>query len=390
MKTTRRKFLSLLGTASGCAALNIAPQRVLGRDAPGGKIVMGMIGVGGMGTVNLEAFLNLNDVIVRAVCDVNRGKMEAAKARVDRHYGNRGCGTVNDYRELCARTDIDAVMIATPDHSHAAIGIAAAQAGKDIYGETPFSHTLEEGRALLRAVTENQCVWQAGSWQRSQSHFRKAVAAVRDGRLGTVARIEVGLPGGGRGPAAHPAPILPPPTLDWKAWQGTAPARAYQGVCDFHWRWVSAWGGGMLADWIGHHGDIALWGAGRNDDPVSTTGRGLYPRDGIFDTATAFRFRCVYRDGMELVVAEGGRLEKGVGVRWIGRDGAWVWVTRGALQASEPEILTDVDDKVLGTQVGHYRNFIDCVKTRQSPLSPAESAHLAASLGHLGETAMRG
>jgi len=146
----------------------------------------------------------------------------------------------------------------------------------------------------------------------------------------------------------------------------------------------------MLADWIGHHGDIALWGAGCNDDPVSTTGRGLYPRDGIFDTATAFRFRCAYRDGMELVVADGGRLEKGVGVRWIGRDGAWVWVTRGALQASEPEILTDVDDTVLGTHVGHHRNFIDCVKTGQSPLASAESAHRAATLGHLGETAMRG
>jgi len=123
---------------------------------------------------------------------------------------------------------------------------------------------------------------------------------------------------------------------------------------------------------------------------VSITGNGIYPRDGIFDTATAFSFRCVYRDGLELVVADGGRLEKGVGVRWIGRDGTWVWVTRGALQASYPDILAEVDENVLGPQAGHHRNFIDCVKTRQSPLSPAASAHCAASLGHLGEIAMRG
>ena len=366
MKTTRRTFFRLGGAAAVSAAFNIVPARVWGSRAPGGKIALGMIGLGGMGKVNLDAFLGLDDVVVRAVCDA-----------------------AGDFREVCERPDIDAVMIATPDHSHARIGIAAAQAGKDIYGETPFTHTLEEGRELLRAVTLNGRVWQTGSWQRSQALFRKAVAAVRGGRLGRIARVEIGLPGGGRGPDLRGACARPPAGLDWKAWLGPAPERAYPGVCDFHWRWVSAWGGGILADWIGHHGDIALWGAGKEaEDPVSVAGRGAYPQDGLYDTATAFRYRCAYRDGLELTVADGGQLEKGVGVRWIGRDGAWVWVTRGALEASGQEILAGAEEGA--PAAGLHRDFIDCVRTRRATLAPAETAFRAASLGHLGDRAMRG
>ncbi len=387
MKISRRSFLQL---TAGLAAFNIVPSHVLGRAAPSEKIVMGMIGVGGMGTVNMDAFLHLDDVVVRAVCDVNSRKMQDAKARVDRHTGNRDCATLSDFRELCSRDDIDAVMLATPNHSHAMIGILAAQQGKDIYAETPFAHTSSDGRVLAESITHHRRVWQTGNWQRSQGQFRKAVAAVQSGRIGNVVRIEVGLPGGGRGPAASPTPIAPPVALDWRAWQGKALERAYQGVCDFHWRWVSTWGGGILADWIGHHGDIALWGANRSDDPVSVTGQGLYPRDGLYDTATAFRFRCLYRDGMELLVSDGGRLEKGVGVRWIGQSGDWVWVTRGAMESSSPQILEDVDTDALGARHGLYRDFIDCVKSRRPTLAPPEAARLAANLGHLGERAMRG
>ena len=390
MKTTRRTFFRLGGAAAGIAAFNIVPARVWGNRAPSAKIVLGMIGLGGMGKANLDAFLGLDDVVVRAVCDVDRDKRASAQARVDRHYGTRGCDTASDFRELCARPDIDAVMIATPDHSHAPIGIAAAQAGKDVYGETPFAHTREEGRELLSAVTLNRRVWQTGSWQRSQAPFRKAVAAVRGGRIGRIARVEIGLPGGGRGPDLRGACARPPEGLDWKAWLGQAPECAYPGVCDFHWRWVSAWGGGILADWIGHHGDIALWGAGKEaEDPVSVAGRGAYPQDGLYDTATAFRYRCAYRDGLELTVADGGQLEKGVGVRWIGRDGAWVWVTRGALEASGPDILAGAEDSAPGVSEGLHRDFIDCVRTRRTTLAPAEPAFRAASLGQLGDRAMR-
>jgi len=386
MKISRRSFIRF---STAFAAFNIAPSHILGRTAPSRKIVMGMIGVGGMGTVNMNAFLHMDDVVVRAVCDVNVRKLRNAKAHVDQRNGNQDCAAMTDFRELCARDDIDAVMLATPNHSHAMIGILAAQQGKDIYAETPFAHTLSEGTALAESIARHRRVWQTGSWQRTQSPFRKAVAAVQSGRIGKVVRIEIGLPGGGRGPATSHVPVAPPLALDWRAWQGNAPERAYQGVCDFHWRWVSTWGGGILADWIGHHGDIALWGADRKDEPVSAAGQGVYPRDGLYDTATAFRFRCMYRDGMELLVADGGQLEKGVGVRWIGRSGEWVWVTRGALESSEPQILEDLDTDALGVRNGLHRDFIDCVMSRQPTLAPADAARKAANLGHFGEQAMR-
>ena len=330
---------------------------------------MGMIGLGGMGTANMDAFLGMDDVVVRAVCDVNDRKRQAAKARVDAHHGNGDCRTFSDFRDLCARPDIDAVMIATPDYLHAGAGLEALHCGKDVYGETPFAHTYGEGLALADAVTRHARVWQTGNTQRAESRFRSAVAAVRGGLVGDVARVEIGLPGGGRGPGC---------------------GSASSGMPDFHWRWVSAFGGGPLADGIGLYGDTALWGAGRGDEPLSVEGRGEYPLDGLYNTATAFRFRCVYRDGMELTVADGGRLEKGIGVRWIGRDGAWVWVTNGALEASSPDLLATVKAWTLEPCAGLHRDFVECVRTRHAPLASADSARLAAALGQAGDRAMRG
>lgn len=366
MKTTRRRFLQL---SAGASAFNIVPSRVLGRAAPSNMIVMGMIGVGGMGVANMDAFLGIEEVVVKAVCDVNGQKMRAAQARVDAFYGRRGCELVSDYRTLCARPDIDAVMIATPDDGHAPIGFFAARHGKDIYGETPFTHTYEEGLALVEAVTRNGRVWQSGNGQRGEPRFRRAVAAVRSGVIGRVAHVEIGLPGGGRGPVC---------------------GRVASGIPDFHWRWLSVCGGGSLADGIGRYGDTALWGAGRDDEPLSVEGSGEYPRNGCYDTATAFRFRCAYGDGMELIVADGGRLEKGIGVRWIGRDGAWVWVTSGALEASSPSLLAAMQALTLEPCAGLHRDFIACVKTRQVTIAPAASARLAAALGQAGDRAMRG
>jgi predicted dehydrogenase len=352
-------------------AFSIAPAGLFGKTAPGNQVALGIIGLGGMGSENLERFLGMDGVVVRAVCDAHRGKAEAARARADRHYGKRVCAAVGDYREVCARNDIDAVAVAVPNHLHAAVGIAAALSGKDIYGEPPFTRTLDEGRALLAAVAGSRRVWQTGAHLRGDPAVRRAVAAVRGGAVGRVVRVEVGLPGGGGGPAG----------------MSLAPATVYA----HYWRWVSAWGGGMLAEGIGHYGDIALWGAGKDDElPLSVAGHGTYPRDGIFDTATAFRFRCVYRDGVELEVADGGRLEKGVGVRWIGADGAWVWVTRGAqaagggtdagwLRAGEARPAEDL-----------RRMFVEAVKTRGTTLAPAGTAFHAAALGQLGERAMRG
>ena len=398
MKTTRRNFLRLGGAASGATAFNIAASDLFGARAPGSRISVGLIGLGGRGLVDLDALLGFEDVAVRAVCDANRDKASAARARVDRHTGRRGCVAEVDYRALCGRADIDAVVIATPDHSHAAIGIEAARAGKDIYGEPPFTHTLGEGRLLADEVARRGRVWQTGSWQRSHGLFRAAASVVRSGGIGPLARVEVGLPGGGRGPGGGRPRATQPSALDWEAWLGASGARPFAGVCDYHWRWVSAWGGGSLAEWIGHHGDVALWGAGRAaEGPLRVEGAGQFPSDGIYDTATSFAFSCRYVGGLELTVADGGRSEKGTGVRWIGAGGEWVWVTRGAADASRPELRAEIARACQGEELSshgpalarHLRDFLACVRTRRETLAPAEAGHRAATLGHLGERAMR-
>jgi len=388
MKLTRRTFLRSSATALTASAFNIVPARVLGQNAPSNKVVMAMIGVGGMGTGDMGAFLGLDDVLVRVVCDVNDKKTEAAKKRVDEHYKNADCQTAKDFREVCVRQDIDAVMIATPDHWHAFVGTFAARHGKDIYGEKPFTHDLLEGRALVNAVAQHGRVWQTGSWQRSSSEMRRAVELVRNGRIGKIARVEVGLPSGGRGkPADSNAQV--PEGLDWNFWLGPAPYRPFQGVYDWDWRWVLEWGGGQMMDWIGHHADIAQWGLGRDTSgPSSFEGYAPFEPDGIYDSPKTYRYTCRYADGIELVVADSSQIP--MGTKWYGENGEWVYVDRGRFDASSPKIR---DSKIEAGELrlrrpGHQRNFLDCVKNRDTTLTPAEVAHRSASIGHLGQIAM--
>jgi predicted dehydrogenase len=388
MNLSRRTFLRSSAATAAVTTFNIVPARVLGQNAPSNRIAMAMIGVGGMGSGNMGAFLGLEDVVVRAVCDVNTKKMEAAKKRVDDRYGNADCQMTQDFREVCVRKDIDAVMIGTPDHWHAYIGTFAARHGKDIYGEKPFTHDLLEGRALVNAVTQHGRVWQTGSWQRSSGEMRRAVELVRNGRIGKVARVDVGLPSGGRGKPADPNAKIPE-ELDWNFWLGPAPFRPFQGVYDWDWRWVLEWGGGQMMDWIGHHADIAQWGLARDTSgPVSIEGYAPFEPDGIYDSPKTYRYTCRYADGIELTVADSSQVKGGT--TWYGENGEWVYVNRGQFDASTPKIR---DSKIEAGELrlrspGHQRNFIDCVKARDTTLTPAEVAHRSASIGHLGQIAM--
>ncbi len=367
MKLSRRNFLVRGGAAAGLVCGGVV-VRLSGRLVARAPVRLGLVGVGGIGRINLERFLDRHDVEVRAICETHAGRAEAARDRVAARAGGRDiCDLTEDYRELCGRADIDAVVVAVPDRLHAAVALAAIAAGKAVYAEPPFAHTLKQGRELLRAVARSGCVWQTGAHLRGEPAFRCAVAAVRGGRIGRVARIEVGLPGGGRGP------------VEWTDSEGGL----------YHWRWMSAYGGGSLAEWIGHYGDIALWGAGKVAElPVSVVGQGEYPRDGIFDTATSFRFRCNYRDGVEIEVADGGRLEKGIGVRWLGENGEWIWVTRGAVEASDRRLLTGLPLAAL-RPVDLRREFVEAVKGHRATCVPAVAAFHAAALGQLGDRAMR-
>ncbi|MGC8668500.1 MAG: Gfo/Idh/MocA family protein [Chthonomonadales bacterium] len=394
-RMSRRAFIrSALSTGAGIAAAQIIPASALGlgrRPAPSNRIVMGCIGVGGQGTGNMNVFLGQPDVQVVAVCDVDRNHLNNAKSIVDRHYGNTDCAAYTDFRELLARKDLDAISLATPDHWHAIPAIMAMNAGMDIYGEKPISHCLREGRAMANAQKLNGRIWQTGSWQRSQAHFRFACELVRNGRIGKVVKIEVGLPTGSPcGPVQFKDP---PPELDYDFWIGPSRWAPY---CDlrthWNWRWQLDYGGGQLMDWIGHHADIANWGMGWDDTgPIQVEGSGNYPDQGIWDAATTYYFVATYRGGVEMHVANGGNRGIRGGTRWIGENGDWVWVDRGGIDASPKKLLQEhigPDEIQLFRSPGHHREFLDCVKTRRSTITPAETAHRAASIGHLGQIAM--
>ena len=191
---TRRHFLKGAATATSAMALPlIVPSTVFGANAPSNRIVMGDIGVGSQGTGDMQGFLQKSGVQMVAVCDVDKSHRDRAKKIVDSKYGNQSCTSHLDYRELIGRGDLDAVMLAMPDHWHALPAIAAAKAGLDIHGQKPLARSVREGRAICDAVHRYGRVWQTGSQQRSDQKFRRAAELVRNGRIGTIQKVEVGL-----------------------------------------------------------------------------------------------------------------------------------------------------------------------------------------------------
>ena len=395
---TRRQFLkNTMAISTGVMVFpSIVPGSVLGRHgvlAPSDRIVLGCIGMGGMGTGNMRSFLDLEDVRVVAVCDVDANHLKRAKAIVDEHYENRDCETYRDFRDLLARKDIDAVSMATPDHWHGPIAVAAAESGKDIYGEKPLSHSLAEGRAMCDAVKRYSRIWQTGSWQRSVANFRFACELVRNGRIGMVHTMHVGLPEGFsiQGTAADLIIQDPPGELDYDFWIGPSPFVPYfPARTHWNWRWQLAFGGGQLLDWVGHHIDIAHWGMGMDfDAPVEVEGVGSYPPDGPWDTAIQYRIQTTYRNGIKMIIS-GGHEDIEMGAKWIGEDG-WVWVRRGDMDAEPKSLLRekfDSSDIRLYKSTNHHRNFIDCVKNRKETITPCEVAHHSQIPGHLGQIAM--
>lgn len=387
---SRRTFLRQAGAAAAVLGFpTIVPASVLGRDAPSNRIVMGGIGMGAQGTSNLSAFLRPGVQFI-AICDVDKKHLKRTKRTIDAHYGNHDCETYHDLRELLARTDLDAISMATPDHWHAYAAIASLRAGLDVYGEKPIGHDLREGRAIVDAVARHGRIWQTGSWQRSVANFHHAAELVRNGRLGAVAHVEIGLPVGEPG---LPQPIEPvPPELDWDMWLGPAPWQPYRGIAHWDWRWVLDWGGGQMVDWIGHHCDIALWALGLEDTgPVKIEGRGVYPTDTFWDAPTTYRVDCTFANGMTMTIADADHLEMGMGTRWIAADGRWIHVARGRQSSNPPALWDDVieaGEVRLERSSDHIGNFLSAVKTRRPAIAPAGPAHRAASVGHLGQVAM--
>ncbi len=411
-KLNRRSFLKRTTAAASAAVAfpAIVPSSVLGANAPSNRVAMAFIGVGNQGTGDMQGFLRDDRLQAVAVCDVNRGSAgywsgtvrgrEHAKQLVDTYYAEKknipaykGCDAYEDFRDVLARDDIDAVEIATPDHWHAAITVAAAQAGKDIYCQKPLSLTIEEGRAMVDAVKRYGCVFQTGSQQRSDHNFRRACELVRNGRIGKLETVKCGLPGGtpdysgGLGISTAPAPV--PDGFNYDLWLGPAPAEPYSPArCHVNFRWILDYSGGQLTDWGGHHPDIAQWGMGTEDTgPVKIiNAKGRFADGPLWNTATEYYFECIYANGVKLIISNRTR----GGVTFEGTDGK-VWANRGTHKASSEAIMQSVIEPHeihLYQSNDHFRNFIDCVISRREPIAPVETAHRSITLAHLGNIAM--
>ncbi len=354
------------------------------------RITAACIGLGWMGPGNMNNMLGHSQCQVVAVCDLEDERVAKYKDHVNNHYNNNSCEGYKDFREIMVRDDIDAVMLALPDHWHSIPAIMAAENGKDIYGEKPFSHTLREGRAMVEAVENNGRVWQTGSWQRSRSHFHRACELVRNGVIGKLKHVEVGLPSGFYGPKDETIKE-PPAGLDYDMWLGPAPYAPYcEARVHVNWRWHLDYGGGQLLDWIGHHLDIAHWGLGLDETgPVEIEGTGEFPKSGLWNAVTKYRVKTKYANGVEMIIA-GGYGDIAGGTKWIGENG-YIHVNRGFLRAEPESLLNEKigpNDIRLYKAPDHMGNFLDCIKTRRKTSTPAETAHRSASVGHLGLTSI--
>ncbi|MFH0989988.1 MAG: Gfo/Idh/MocA family oxidoreductase [bacterium] len=400
-KKTRRDFLKKASalTLGAVGFPMIIPSSALGRSGaipPSDRIAIGCIGVGGMGTGNMQSFLEKPEAQIVAVCDVDRGHRKQAVKIVEEKSGKKGCAEYNDFRELLARTDLHVISLATPDHWHALIAVAAAQKGLDVYGEKPLGYTIAEGRAIVNAVERYGLVWQTGSWQRSQRNFRYACELVRNGRIGKIHTVRVGLPyGHSISDQGGYSPAQVPDGFDYEMWLGPAPHVPYcPNRCHWNFRWISDYSGGQLTDWAGHHIDIAQWGMNTElTSPVEIEGVAAFPnaKDGLFDTAVGYRFTCKYNEGFTMIVADKTQQPKGMGVQFEGSDG-WIWVDRSGINASDKSLLTSVigpNEIHLYNSEDHHQNFLDCVKSRAETITPAKIAHRSIMVGHLGLIAMK-
>jgi predicted dehydrogenase len=391
-KRSRRSFLkrTIAGAGGALALPHVIPAAVLGaegRTAPNDRIGMAFIGVGGMGTGNLRAFLGDKRVQAVAVCDVDANHRNRALGiaglRPDAGYG--------DFRKVLSREDVDAVMVATPDHWHALITVAACRAGKDVYCEKPLAASIREGRIVSDVVRKEERVLQCGTWRRSMARVRTACELVRNGYIGELQAIEVGVPGqfqirGGYTGLEKPTQV--PETFDYAMWIGPAPEAPYTPArCHFNFRWVREYAPGYITDWGAHFLDVAQWGNGTDDTaPVAISATDVRFREtGIYDAPEGFNIQYRYANGVRMTMVSTADSRKH-GTRFIGSDG-WVFSEGNRMEARPVSLLKEkLKDAQQGLYVSthHQRNFIDCVLSRNETAVTAETAHRVATCCHLG------
>lgn len=400
--TSRRAFLGK--TAAVIGAPTIIPASVLGANAPSNRVTMGFIGMGNRGIGVMEAFLRNDKVQGVAVSDVEDHHVRINNGKSSRGYGRtpgkeamekiyadasesgtwKGCTAHEDFREITQRDDIDAVMVATPDHWHGIITMDALKHGQDVYCEKPVCHKYAEGHAIHREVAKQKAVFQVGSQQRSDKKFQQAVEIVRNGLIGKVSKVEVGLPTGHNKPEGDATVKSPPSDLNYDLWCGPAEKLPYmEARHHWSWRWTLTYGGGQLMDWIGHHNDIAHWGLGMDKSgPISVEAKNwVFPETEVYDSPVSYDVHSKYENDIEVVISS----RNPMGSKWIGENG-WVHVTRGKLTASNPAWAEDgfeAGEWKTMKNGGHQREFIDSVISRGDTIANAETAHRSITPGHL-------
>ena len=422
-KTSRRDFVTRVAGTAGAGALaagfpSIVPASVFGATAPSNRINVGAIGTGRISRGHdLPGIWKHDTARVMAVCDLDSKRAQDAVALVNGHYAKKtgkpydGVTAYANYRELLANRDVDAVVISTPDHWHALIAIDAVEAGKDVYLQKPASLTIAEGRALSNAVHRTGRIFQIGSQQRSSPQFRVAAELVRNGRIGQLKTVYVGLPGD---PAGKDEPIMPvPANLNYDMWLGSTPAVPYtenrvhpqNGYGRPGWLRCEQFGAGMITGWGAHHIDSAHWGMNAEyTGPVEIWGSAEFPKSGLWDVHGPFKTEAIYPDGVKMIVS--GEFPNGI--KFEGTSG-WIFVSRGnetvtasdpvarlkdatALSASDPKILTSLIQPYevhLYVSKDHHGNWLECVRSRQQPIAPVEVAHRACSACLLHHIAMK-
>ena len=408
-KVTRRVFLQ--ATAAGAlSAPWIVPPSVFGVNSPSNRINVGCIGTGNMGIVDLQGLMHQDDTQIVAVCDVNRGSYgyktatqflgrEPARKRVNDYYAGKkrsgiykSCDVYNDFRELLARDDVDAVSVTTPDHWHAIPTIMAARAGKHIYCQKPLSLTIAEGRAMVEAVRRYGVVLQTGTQHRSKETMRFACELVRNGRIGRVKRVLMSLGRHGLRTDINtwqPTPV--PEGFDYDLWLGSAPwAPHHKSRCFYTFRFSQDYSGGETTNTGAHKFDIVQWGLGtERTGPVEIEDLGSeFPKTGLFDTVSRIHFRARYANGVELICTPGGI---GGAARFEG--------TEGSIQADWSSLSTNPEslkDTVIGPNEihlhkssDHKRDFLDSIKSGRDPIAPVEVGHRSASICHLANITMK-
>ena len=389
---TRRSFLQRTAAGIALSAPMVVPASALGKGAPAPseRIVMGVIGYGGRCSRILHHFMAFDDLQCIAVTDCRADRLAAAKKVADAHYGNQDCATHSDFRDLLARTDIDAVLIATGDRWHTPHSILAAKSGKDIYCEKPISLAIGESRAMVETMARYGTIYQAGHQRRSVGSYRFQVEVVKSGKIGKVHTV---ICQNWEGPTIGPDKPRPVPAgLDYDMWLGPTPWHPYTNARVSGWNYFWDTGGGPLIGMGCHYTDIAQWGFQRDDTgPVAYEGTATWKHDAFSETPVTAECTCTYADGVKIVLRSSGKFEDRY-IRFVGSEG-WIQVDdQTNAVTSEPQSIVrarSISPQGWAETGSHVRNWLDSIKSRKRTVCHPESAHRATTICHAVNIGLR-